>query len=292
MTHQRHYAIAGVPIRLESDLPILEHTFQEKFRGFEIDAPDAPAIVIRHRFDRPTPFGDPPAEPVYAQRPWKIYRWQGKWIYRWSTMAQQHLEHWRDVICNEDHSRVEIFNGPFFKKEYLRGERYSLTMMPTDQIILTRALLPFQASILHSTGLDIKGAGYLFVGHSDAGKTTLSQLLRPHGQLLCDDRNIIRKENGRFQLYGTWSHGDLAEVAPGPAPLKAICFLEQAEVNRLVPVDGHKEAFGRLAGCLIRSSTTADWLQASLDLLDEAAQTVACYRLQFDKSGDVSKLFL
>ncbi len=68
----------------------------------------------------------------------------------------------------------------------------------------------------------INGKGLLFIGHSSAGKTTTIRLLRKATknqefaaslEILCDDRNIIRRWENGWRVHGTWSHGDIAKVS-------------------------------------------------------------------------------
>ena len=39
------------------------------------------------------------------------------------------------------------------------------------------------------------------------------------GEVLCDDRNIVRRSPGGFRVYGTWSHGEVPIVSSASAPL-------------------------------------------------------------------------
>lgn len=56
-----------------------------------------------------------------------------------------------------------------------------------------------------------------------------------------------------------WSHGDVPDVSPSSAPLKAIMFLEQAPENRRIPLDDGKEITRRLLSGLIKPFETVDW---------------------------------
>jgi hypothetical protein len=69
----------------------------------------------------------------------------------------------------------------------------SVTSFPTDQVLVARLLADREGCILHSAGMLIDGHGFAFAGHSDAGKSTIVTQLRPYGEILCDDRNILRR---------------------------------------------------------------------------------------------------
>ena len=181
-------------------------------------------------------------------------------------------------------------------------------MFPSDQILIARLLADRKGCYLHSAGAIINGAGMLFVGHSEAGKSTITQLLMDAGvrangrspmqvEILCDDRNIVRKwlpslattrqGGGEWRVYGTWSHGDVPVVSANDAPLRAICFIEKANENTLTPLTDRKEITRRLLACVIKPFVTADWWTKTLDLIEQMVGEVPCYVMRFDKSGEI-----
>src|SRR5271166_6551020 len=92
---------------------------------------------------------------------------------------------------------------------------------------------------LHALGLaDQDGSGYLFLGHSGAGKSTTARLWmrQPGVQLLSDDRIILRQQDGVYRMYGTPWHGDAGVSSPASAPLSAIFLLEQSPQHELLPI--------------------------------------------------------
>ena len=133
--------------------------------------------------------------------------------------------------------------------------------------------------------MSIGGKGLLLVGHSGAGKTTAARMLRKQGEVLCDDRIIVRRWPEGLRIHGTWSHGELPDISAGSAPLSAILFLEKADVNHLVPMTRNIEIARLLAQHVVRSLVTADWWEKILALIDKMAREVPAYRLEFDKSG-------
>jgi hypothetical protein len=106
-------------------------------------------------------------------------------------------------------------------------------------------------------------------------------------EVLCDDRNIVRRGLNGFWVYGTWSHGEWPVVSASSAPLRAILFLEKAPENRVNPMDDRREIVRRLLACLIKPLETSDWWEKSLDVVERMAREVPCYTLRFDKSGRV-----
>jgi hypothetical protein len=145
----------------------------------------------------------------------------------------------------------------------------------------------------------VDGVGLLFVGHSDAGKSTTMELVKgalgERAVILCDDRNIVRRwpggpaSEGRagFWAHGTWSHGDVADVSAAGAPLRAILFLEQSSKNEIVPLTDRKEVWRRVLVTLIKPLVTAEWLQKEMDVLEQVVDEVPCSTMRFDRSGAI-----
>jgi hypothetical protein len=116
------------------------------------------------------------------------------------------------------------------------------------------------------------------------------KILRGKGEILCDDRIIVRRWTDGFRAHGSWSHGELPDVSPADAPLQAIFFLEKADINELIPITSKMERLSKVLSHVIRPLATADWWDKTLALGEQIADEVPCYRLRFDKSGKVVNL--
>ncbi len=290
--HCRFYQIAGLSIRVESDLPMSDQTFHLKFKHFEIKVPKADMITIRHHFSLPNLDGKDLGREVYRKVPWAIYRKGNSWIYLGIAPTEGDNSLHRVVRCNDDHTQVTIYNDKMTEDEFLKGEQHSLTFFPTDQILIARVLADRNAFYLHSCGVRFHGQGLLFAGHSEAGKSTTATMLKDRADILCDDRMIIRgtgTDQG-FDIHGTWSHGDVPDVSAGSAPLRAIMFLEKSDANRLIRLHDKKEIIRRMLECLIRPFVTADWWHKTLSVVERVVDNVPCYVLKFDRSGKVVDL--
>ena len=215
--------------------------------------------------------------------------------------------YYRFAIFNADHTQATIYSPPSMLERIQAEGWQALSLFPTDQIWLAPLLSNRQAVLLHSAAAILNGQGLLFVGHSDAGKSTTMTLLKDAGmgaEILCDDRNIVRKWDEAqdltgfqnlsglhgWRVHGTWSHGDVADVSPASAPLRAILFLEQSPHNQLVPLTDRKEIWKRLLATLIRALVTAEWWHKQLDVLEGIVDEVPCYLMQFDKTGAIVPL--
>jgi MoaA/NifB/PqqE/SkfB family radical SAM enzyme len=286
--HRRYYGIGGLTVEVEADLPITDQTFAPKFREFEVSSPGPDLVAIRHHFSLAHLKGQDLGQEVYRKPPWAIYRKGGAWIYLSISPDPDDPTFHRVAVFNHDYSRGRIYNNgeDFFR----RGGLHSLTLFPTDQILLARVLADREGCYLHSSGAILNGQGLLFVGHSDAGKSTIVKMLQGKAEILCDDRNIVRRWPEGFRVHGTWSHGEVPLVSCASAPLRAILFLQKAKEDRIVPLKGGKEIAGKLLACLIKPLVTADWWQKMLALMEALVREVPCYELHFSKSGQVIPL--
>jgi len=324
-TYRRHYRIGGITIQLEADLPILDTTFLPVFKLFEVEGPGEDTITVRHHFSFSGLNHHDLEEEVYRRPPWLIYRSGDSWVYvgisgvrfgsmerllrltgdrfrslvgrsslfelpapkNLSQLARQRHVHMMATSDRND-SFFRIYNRS--KRLFHKGNLTSLTLFPTDQILLARVLASMEGCYIHAAGIELDGKGMLFVGHSEAGKSTMVNMLQNRARIFCDDRIIVRRAARGFRIHGTWSHGDVEEVYPGSAPLSSVFFLEQAGENRLIPIESQQEKIVRLLACLIKPLVTAGWWDRTLTLVEKMVQEVPFHVLKFDKSGRVLDL--
>jgi hypothetical protein len=89
--------------------------------------------------------------------------------------------------------------------------------------------------LIHSAGIVRNGAGYLFVGASGAGKSTIARLSRAE-QVLNDEICMVALADIPPRLHSTPFNGFFKDKIEGQAPLKGVFLLAQREVHRLLPV--------------------------------------------------------
>jgi len=284
---RRYFRIGGITIEVDSDLPFSDSTFDPKFASFRVDGPGEDTVNIRHHFSLPDLPEDKRGEELYRKSPWAIYRKGRSWIYTGiptdGTVSPLH----RVAVFSDDHKSGRIYNDSTREDGFLKGNLGSLTMFPSDQILIARLLADRNGFFLHSCGAVMDNKGFLFVGHSEAGKSTTARIIMPHAEILCDDRNIVRRQKDGWLVYGTWSHGDVPDVSSRSAPLYAVLFIEKSDVNRIVRIDDRREIVRKLLACVIRPFVTADWWEKTLTYVEQMSREVPCYRMQFDKSGAI-----
>jgi radical SAM protein with 4Fe4S-binding SPASM domain len=307
LNHRRYYRIAEITIQVDSDLPITDATFNQQIELFRVDGPGEDMVSISHHFGLPNLVGRDLGKELYRKTPWAIYHKDSSWIYLGiSSNDKPETSVHQIATFNIDHTRSQIYNK--YENAFIKGSLHSLTMFPSDQILISRLLIDRNGCCLHSAGAILNGMGILFVGHSESGKSTITKLLIDAGErpshdvvgkesnllklpaqveILCDDRNIIRKYNDGWRVSGTWSHGEVPVVSPSSAPLRAICFIEKAEKNNLESITDHKEIMHRLLACIIKPFITADWWYKTLNLVEQAVREVPFYILRFQKNVDI-----
>jgi len=259
---------------------------QKKGNSYRDSEPGKDTIYLNHHFSLPDLAGKDLGERIYSKPPWSIYKKGNSWIYLGISPTEGEKRLHRVAVFNNDHTRASIYHAD--KQIFKKGNLTSLTLFPTDQILVGRILADRDGCYMHSSGIVFNEKGFLFVGHSEAGKSTTSLMMKKHGgEILCDDRIIIRKNPEGLKVYGTWSHGDVPDISPNSAPLKGIFFLEQSEENKIIPIDDKLEVIRRLLACLIKPFVCADWWKKELSLIEKITKETPCYRMLFDKSGKI-----
>jgi len=282
LSYHLTFKIGGIILSIQSDLPLKKGTFASKFELFRCDDGGNDGVNIHHHCGLPKirDWG----ERIYRRAPWMIYKRPSHYIYK--RFIDENDESLLVGIFSKDYTEGNIYKGEIYVDVFKKGKLTSLLCFPTDQILFARLLDDRGGIIMHGSGLIFREKGFLFVGHSDAGKTTLMKIFQDHAKILNDDRIIVRKENGSFYLYGTPWHGELSLVAPDRVPLKAIFFLNQAKENKIEKAEG-LDAFKRLYGCTIKALVTGRWAKKALDICQDLSREVPCYDLCFDKTEGV-----
>jgi hypothetical protein len=100
--------------------------------------------------------------------------------------------------------------------------------------------------MIHSSAVIAGGQGFLFVGPSEAGKSTAARNSAAH-HVLGDEMNLVHFTPQGLFVEGTPFNGLFRDKKPGKAPLRAVFLLNQAPEHRIVPM-GAAEAANLLAG--------------------------------------------
>jgi hypothetical protein len=154
---------------------------------------------------------------------------------------------------------------------------------PLDELAMMHRLALGQGVEVHALGLaDGDGSGYLFLGHSGAGKSTTARLWMAQSgvNLLSDDRIILRKHDEKYWMYGTPWHGDAGVASPDRAPLSAIFLLEQAPRNEVASLSASTAAVEIFARAFVPHYVESG-ITFTLGFLDQLTRSVPCFILRF-----------
>jgi hypothetical protein len=107
---------------------------------------------------------------------------------------------------------------------------------PLDGLILYYLTTINGDIMIHASGVNHEGHGYLFSGVSGKGKTTMAKLWDKAGaQVIHDDRLIIRNTADGYKMFNTPVYKN---DEPKESKLDRIFLIEHGKKNEIVPVSG------------------------------------------------------
>ncbi|MCF7811942.1 radical SAM protein [bacterium] len=288
--HCRYFQIGGLKVKVSSHTEINDTTFDSKFKSFRIAKTDDYDVSIDHKFDQTEGLDLDSNDLVYDRIPWRIYKNKNNYIYTLSS-SQDNNDNFRlTALTNHDHTQTTIIHRNEDKDLFQKGNIPSLSTFTTDQIILSRVLADRNGLYVHAAGVIMDGFGLLFPGVKEAGKTTISNLLKDHTELLCDDRIILRNVDNLPRIYGTWSHGDLPIVSASSAPLNTILFPLKSDSNRLTKIDDKAELLRNILPLVIRPLISDNWWDKILKVIEKSIVNTPAYYLYFNKDSHLFDL--
>jgi len=159
---------------------------------------------------------------------------------------------------------------------------------PLNQALMILLLSRRTGILLHACGVDDNGSGYLFLGNSGHGKSTMARLWRnQRAMVLNDDRIVVREEQGKIWMYGTPWHGDFKDFSARGMPISKIFFLYPDKENRLIPLEGAKAV-----SMLLTRSFPPLWdkegMIFTLAFCHQMVSAVPCYELHFKQDQSVA----
>jgi hypothetical protein len=128
------------------------------------------------------------------------------------------------------------------------GEETDPLDYPVDGLLLYYLTVMKGDIMIHASGVNHSGHGYLFSGTSGSGKTTMAKLWDKAGaRVIHDDRLIIRNIAGSYKMYNTPIY---MNDIPTESPLTRIYLIEHGKENSIVPITGATAASQVLANCI------------------------------------------
>lgn len=196
----------------------------------------------------------------------------------------------REYLSLDQDSPADVFakvtNEEFYAE---KAESSDFPDGYVENICLYRAIcrqLPvLNRMLLHAAILQYKGNAYAFLGRSGTGKSTHTGLWLKHVQgskIVNGDKPILHSDGKEFIAYGTPWMGKENLGENTSAPLKGLCFLEQAKVNRITKLTP-TQAASRIFAQILLPTEEANAAR-TLELTDELVSKVPAYLLECDIS--------
>ena len=149
------------------------------------------------------------------------------------------------------------------------------------RIMLSYRLLEKNGVLLHGAGLIRNRQGYLFIGQSGAGKSTVARLSAKTSTVLSDDLTLVYLTPEGGQIFGTPFFGEFATAGANlSAPLVGIYFLRQAPENKAVQIAPHTALRRFLRSVMFFGQDKAS-TSTVMDLAMAFCDRIPCYELHF-----------
>lgn len=273
-------SIANIPVALDEPLCLDVRRWPASYQPFLL-TPESSVAAARFVLGEEN---DHPAEsrftPTYIAGSWRIGVVDGRTTLRFHT-GDDRAYLWASP--EPDYGQVTVW------PEREDGRKMPPLLHPVDRVLFMGVLAHREGFIVHSCAWSCGGKSLLFPGVSGAGKTTICRQLMAAGQgnILSDDRVIVRNSPEGFRAHGTPWPGDAKQARNESAPLAGLCFIEKTSEHRLIPI-GPAEAFRRLL-----EAAAIPWYDTALrdrvlPLAERLVETVPAYRLGFHPSPGVA----
>jgi|GEM_PF-398522 len=178
-------------------------------------------------------------------RTWSLYSNQGK-LFLQDCPFESDSPPNQLVVLESDLKSGNIFINDEFNQNILPDP----LGYPLNQVLMIILLSRSKGVMLHACGIDDEGYGYLFLGNSTHGKSTIARLWSENqATVLNDDRIIVREKDGELWMYGTPWHGDFEEVSSKGLLIQELFFLRHGRRNSAVPKEGEKAVSMLLTRC-------------------------------------------
>lgn len=160
---------------------------------------------------------------------------------------------------------------------------------PLDGLILYYLTVINGDIMIHASGVNHSGNGYLFSGVSGKGKSTIARLCENAGaKVIHDDRLILRKTGSGYIMYNTPVYNN---DEPQESPFNRIYIIYHGTTNKIIPVKGALAISLIMANC-IQHNWEAEIIAKLLGAVSTMCETIPSARLFFVPDQIVTDLIL
>lgn len=121
----------------------------------------------------------------------------------------------------------------YYREDYLDDQ--GLIMDLLIEVLIRYCIIERDGFSIHAAAINYNGSGILFTAPSGTGKSTQAKLWQRYKQveILNDDRPVIRRSDGQWNVYGTpWSGSNL-QILNKNVHLSAIIAIRQSTENAI-----------------------------------------------------------
>jgi hypothetical protein len=171
--------------------------------------------------------------------------------------------------------------------------RITALAYPLDQLLLTHVLALRGGALIHGAAIAGPRGGFLIVGPSGAGKTTMARAAHalPGSHVLSDERSVVRPTDGGWVLDGTPWHGEGEFAERATVPLLGVMWLEKSDRDEIVPLSGAR-ALANLCRCHFAPYWSEKNTRRTLDNLERLVREVPVMLLRNKKGGEAARELL
>ena len=174
---------------------------------------------------------------------------------------------------------------------YLKGAEKETDPLeyPLDGLILYYLTVIHGDIMIHASGVNHSGHGYLFSGVSGKGKSTMARLWDNASiKVIHDDRLIIRNLSGVFRMFNTPVYND---DAPASSPLDRIYLIEHGIENKLIPLQGATAVSLVMANC-IQHNWNPEMIAQTVGSLSIICAKIPVFKLSFKPDRSIIDFIL
>ena len=160
---------------------------------------------------------------------------------------------------------------------------------PLDGLLLYYLTVINGDIMIHASGVNYAGRGYVFSGISGKGKTTIAHLWEDEGAgVIHDDRLIIRRSGDKYFFYNTPVYEN---DEPRESRLDKLFLIEHGEENMIVPVSGSSAVSQVLANC-IQHNWNMEIIAGSIKAVSLMCESVPVAKLYFKPDRNIVDFIL